>query len=590
MFNDKFIIEASTNYVYRLGELERKDSTLSKYLRKHFPDFKIIKMDSDYRGSHLGLLCFQDIKSKDVAIIFQGSSDLNDWTVDNVKIFFNRDTPQYNYALMFTREMIDENYHITYIAGNSLGGGSAQHVGRFFPLIRCLCINAAPLTEELVENPESFKNIINIRVSSDRLYRTVKLDPQRFQYGYLGQTYVVNRSLYGDNDFYKNVELAHRGSIVFPYAYIYKRYKVNSLAELKQEVDPIKFKRIMQLFEAAPLAKFMSFDLVSSNIDSLAPYDLDELQHNFGIRIKEINQSILKYSIANLKLDIGQDFIKINSGVNNNKLKEILKYSLLKLANKKQKLYDSIYFVIEKSSDYFYKRITDSLTEVVNHLNSEDVAKDYQTITNNIQIQNNIASDLIDNMIVINNELYDLNDFSLKELINRPSLKTFDYELVPLSQNYYQLIYLPIEKSLNDNILENKSFIKQVAAFINAALKTGEITLNVMSLGIETPIAGKDIKYITNLNIQDMIKDWLELFKEDIISTILSDSFLFNFQDTLRVINEQLEQLLITHHNLLTYLQMAKQTNKTKRLERLVTENIEFISQYVKYNKHYLTL
>lgn len=589
MFNDKFIIEASTNYVYRLAELERKDSTLSRYLYRHYPSLKIIKIDSDYKGSNLGLLCFQDTDSKDVAIIFQGSSDFTDWSVDNVKIFFNRDTPQYNYALDFVKDMVEKNYHITYIGGNSLGGGAAQHVGRHFPLIRCICVNAAPLTDEVIDNVESYTNIINVRDSSDRLYRTVMLDPQRYKNGYLGQTYVVNRSLYGDNKYYQSVELAHRGSILFPYTYIYKQYKVNSLAELKDSIDEVHFKKIMQLFESVSIAKFMSFDLVTSNINIKGKYDLDELQHNYGIRIKEINRSIIKYDLTNLQLDIGQDFIKINTGVNN-KLKQILKYSLLKIADKQQKLYDSIYFVIEKSSDYFYKRITDSIIENISHLNTEDIAQDYRTIVDNIKIQKDIATGLIDNMITINNELYDLNDFSLKEFISKPVLKKFDYEFTPLTQNYYQLIYLPIEKSINDNILENKSFIKQVAAFINAALKAGELTLNLVSLGIETPIEGKDIKNISNLNIQELIKRGLELFKEDIISTILSDSFLFNFQDTLRTINEQLEQLLITHNNLLEYLEMSKQTNKTRRLERLIQENIEYINQYVKYNKHYLTL
>lgn len=584
MFNDKFIIEASCNYVYRLNDLVNKKSTLSKYLKSHYPDYEIIEIISSYNDTNLGVLTFQDKLSKDVAVIFQGSTNIQDWKQDNLFNFLGKDVPQYEAALNYTTRLVNKGYRISYVSGNSLGGGAAQYVGQKYQHIRTLCVNASPLTHKdslLADN-----NIIHIRVNSEFLYRFVMLAKHRFQEGYAGSVYLVNRSLYGNYHYYSDSELAHRGDISFPYNYFYKTYKVNSLEELKEKVDEKKYQKIMLLFEAPSLSKFMSFDLISNNINQKAEYNLDELQHNFGIRIKEINQSIIKFQLANIKQYVGEQFIKIDKSVNNN-LKDILKYSLFQINSKSKDalLYDNIYFIIEKSADYFYKLVTSSIDDICEHLNPSNIADDYQTLVDLNSIEEKLANDLIDNLISINNDLYDLNHFSIKEIINRPNIIEFKEEAIPLKEDYHAKIILPIDQSLTQNIVNNKSFIKQLSNIYHATLNAGHLTLSVFSIDEVKP---KDLEHFMHVDIQEKLTKALTIYREDIYNTILHSGLLYETAANLRVVNEQLEQLKITLNNLLDYLVVAKMSTKQKRLEKNINDTLEYIDKYIEFNNNYI--
>lgn len=584
MFNDKFIIEASCNYVYRLNELVNKKSTLYKYIKKHYPDYEILEITSSYNDTNLGVLTFRDNLSKDVAIIFQGSTNLQDWKQDNLFNFLGKEVPQYEAALNYTTNLVNNGYRISYIGGNSLGGGAAQYVGQKYQHIRTICVNASPLVQKdtlLADN-----NIIHVRDNSEFLHRFVMLAQHRYHDGYAGSVYLVKRSLYGNSHYYSDSELAHRGYIAFPYSYFYKTYKVNSLEELKQKVDEKKYQSIMLLFEAPSIAKFMSFDLISNNINQKVEFDLDELQHNFGIRIKEINQSIIKFQLANTKQYVGEKLIKIDKSVNNH-LKDILKYSLFQInSNSKDALiFDNIYFIIEKSTDYFYRLITNSITDINEHLDPSNTADDYHTLINLIDIQDKLANDLIDNLIDINDDLYDLNHFSIKEIINRPNIKEFKEVAIPLKEDYHSKIILPIDQSLTQNIVKNKGFIRQLSNIYHAALNAGHLTLSVFSIA---DVKAKDLENFMHVDIQEKITKALTIYKEDIYNTILHNGLLYETATNLRLVNEQLEQLKITLSNLLDYLVSDKMTNKQKRVEKSIKDTLEYVDKYIEYNNHYI--
>lgn len=583
MLNDKFVIEASCNYVYRINELKRENSSLNKYLKDHYPSIEIIDISVNYKESNLTAITFKDFNSLDVAIIYQGSTNISDWKNDNLNNFLNKNVDSYEMALDYYKMIAQQNNRVVYFGGNSLGGGCAQYVGLENPHIKALCINAAPLTS--IQSKDS-KNIYNIRVSSDVLYRIVMLDKDRFENGYAGSIIQVNRSLYGEHDYYNCVELAHRGSILFPYSYLYHRYNVKSMKELKDKVDEKTYIEYKQLRNAPSLAQFLSFDLITNNLNEHAlQFDLDEVQHNFSVRIKEIGKSLLSYHLKNLEIKVGAPFIEINNTINK-ELKNIIQYSLLSLTKQNETLYQNIYYVIEKSTDYFYSNITKNLDDIALEIDPSIVTKDYEKILKDLEINKQSVNDIIDNLILINDSLYTFDRFDIKKLMYPAKLKEFEHQPIKYSYDYEKLLYNRIDDSINENITNNRLFVEQLENFIFLAFKAKQITLNIPNIEKKSLLKSNDIDYILeNYHLQDIFEEVMFLFKEDIYETILANSMLYIYQTNIYCVNEQLDQLLVTINNLEYYLEQVPNKYNKRLINKLIAHTKDHIIDLISYNK-----
>ncbi|MDH6603553.1 hypothetical protein OKW23_000689 [Bacilli bacterium PM5-9] len=585
MLNDKFIIEMSCNYIYRLDELKNASSNLFKYLINNYPNFKIIDFQTPFNKTRLHAICIQDTLSKDVAIIYQGSTDLEDWRHDNLNNFLNKNVQQYEAALEYYEYIENKGHRITYVGGNSLGGGCAQYVGLKHPHTRAICINSSPLTKH---NDNDSKNILNIRVSSEPLYRCVSLDSDRYESGYVGTIVLVNRSLYGSYNYFNNLELAHRGAIVFPYNYIYTNYHVNSMEEFKNVVDAKTYNQFMQLKIAPSLSQFMSFDLITNNINQVDNFDLTTLNKNYNIRLKEIKRSLLDYTIPNFELKIGAPFIHINNEISDN-LKMIIKYSLLHITKQEEKLYDNIYYVIEKSTNYFYKIITENLMDINNNINGDTTASDYEKTINDMNINKLCITNILKSLSEISNELNTYNNFSFKDFLNKKTIEPFNQQVKPFTLDYKEFVYDKIDKSIINNISSNKSFIEQLEKMIVAALKAKKISLQLTQSFIKSSLVPEDIDYLMKYyNIGSIIENALSIFKNDFYEAILANSMLQNYQSNLTNINEQLFELRKTTNNLKEYLSLTKNNHKQKRIIKKIDDINKYIDELIKFNKQSL--
>lgn len=568
MLNDKFVIEASCNYVYRISELKRQNSSLNKYLKDHYPTIEIVEIVENYLKTNLTVITFKDINSQELAIIFQGSTDINDWKNDNLHNFLNKNVESYQFALKYFQSLANKGHHIVYVGGNSLGGGCAQFVGLSYPLVKALCINSAPL-QKITSKDTS--NIYHIRVNADFLYRILMLDQDRYENGYAGSIIPVNRSLYGQYHYYNSTELAHRGSIIFPYSYLYNKYNVKTMDELKMKADSKTYLEYAQLRKAPTLAQFLSFDLITNNLnDQAEQFNLDEIQDNFAIRIKEINKSIISYHLRNLEIKLGAPFIEINDSINK-ELKNIIKHSLLSITKQDQTLYENIYFVIEKSTDYFFSNIHKKLTNINQNIDPNLLTNDYKKITRDLEINKQAANEIIDNLILINDSLYSFDKFEFKKLTYKYQLKEFNHYPTNFSYNYQELVYDRIDDAIKENISNNKLFIEQLENIIFLAFKAAKITLQLPSVAKNSIIQSDDIDYILkNYHLSDIFENVMELFKKDIYDTILGNSMLYIYQTNILCINEQLEQLLLTIENLESYLELVDNKLNKKLITNLI--------------------
>lgn len=582
MLSDKFVSEASSNYAYRISELNDLNSSLNESIRKQYPTIELIDISEDFENSNLTALSFKDKDTNEVAIIFQGSTNINDWKSDNLNNFLNKSVLSYEKAVDYYEKIIKNN-KVTYLGGNSLGGGCAQYVGLKHPQIRTICINAAPL-QEIPEDHN--KNIFHIRISSDLLYRVVSLDKQRYDNGYSGSIIFVNRSLYGEFDYYNCVELAHRGAIIFPYSYIYEKYNISSLEQLKEKVDLKTYTEYEQLKNAPTIAEFMSFDLITNNIeDHSATFELEKLHDNFSLRIDETYKSIVTYHLKNLELKVGLSFISINKEINK-ELKNIIKQSLLSITKQDDTLYQNIYYVVEKSTDYFFSLITKNLSDIRDSIEDRYLSNDYQKILRDIDINKNAFNDIVDNLKLIKDSLYTLEKFDLRKLTYASKLKKFEYYPTNFSYDYQEMIYDRIDNSIRTNISTNKPFINQLNNFIFLAFKAAKITLNIPIISKNFTIQSEDIDYIIeNYNLSDILEQGMYLFKEDIYETILSDSMLYVYQTNIRCINEQLEQLLFSIENLEYYLKQVPNRYNIRLINKLITHSKDQVLDLISFNK-----
>ncbi|MEG0686232.1 MAG: Mbeg1-like protein, partial [Erysipelotrichales bacterium] len=578
MLNDKLIIEMSCNYVYRLEELLDVNSAFSKDMKRLYPYIKIIDVVYQYNESNLVAICVQDTESKDAAVIFQGSTSLINWKTDNFNNFLNRNVKAYDAALEYLKELEAKDYRITHVGGNSLGGGCAQYVGLFYSNIRALCINASPLSNiseyDINNQANKSENIIHIRVNAEPLYRTVMLDKKRYATGYPGHIYTIKRSLFGSYDYFSCVELTHRGSIIFQPEALKKMYQIEDIKDKEKINDPKLYNHLNQLIKAPSLAEYMSFDLVSHNIDNQDHFDLDKLQTNFYNRMLELENSLVNYHLKNIELNIGSEFVNINDSISN-ELKAILKTSLLQVTQQDEKLFDNIYFVIEKTGNYFYAQIAESINKINSYLVPEATARDYEKIIRDLDINKSGLQTIISSMSKIQDELDVYNNFKIRKFFNTKTIPSFENSNSVWSQNYKAIVFEEIDEAIHSAVMDNKSFINQVDKMVTTALKAVKLTMQIPFLNSEE-FNEDDVDFLlNNYDISKIIDTGLNLFKEDFYESILAESLLYIYLVNIRCINEQLSLLLKSLHNLELYV-ISENKISNKRILCMIKDTCEY--------------
>lgn len=580
MISDKLMIELACYYVYRIDLLLNPKSSLLRKLYKKYPGIKIKEIQQPYENTNLTAICIEDVHSKDVGIVFQGSTNIGNWKNDNLDIFLNKNVDQYQAALDYVKALLAQDHRITHVSGNSLGGGAAQYVGLRFPHIRALAINASPLTKNALIDSS---NIVNIRINADPLYRAVMLDDENYPSGYAGQIFVVSESLYGSYDYYNTIELAHRGSVIFPEAFLAHKYHIKTLSELKKHVSHDEYMKYYQLTKAPNLAQFLSFDLTTNDLTNTSQYDLKTLTHNFAIRIKEVDLSINKYLLKNLELSQRFAFLNINAKLNN-ELRNILKFSLLQITKKDESLYNNIYFIIEKSSTYFYKGIVKNLQKKVNKLDHDDVQADHDKVDYDLQVNKEASAEINRRLNDIKESLQHLNSNRPSNFFKARHAIVFEYQSKPWRNNYQTHLFDAIDTELRNEISNNKFFVGSIERMFRTALQAEKLKLKLMPKSNKY-MKTDDIDFILkNYNISQMLGKAIDVFKEDLYEMLLSESYFYKYFFNIRLVNEQYEQLLITLENLASYIAQADFKYRDKRINSLMAETITYIKAVINFN------
>jgi hypothetical protein len=582
MLSDKLMIEFACDFVYQIDLLLHPRSNLLAKIYKKYPGIKIKEIQNPYADTNLTAVCIEDVNSKDVGVIFQGSTSINNWKSDNLDIFLNKNVDQYDAALDYITSLVDQNIHVTHISGNSLGGGCAQYVGLRFPHIRALCVNAAPLTKDALLDSS---NIINIRVKADPLYRAIMLDLERYRNSYAGQIFVVAQSLYGSYDYYNTIELAHRGSIIFPITFLANKYHIKTLPELKKHVDRDEYMQYYQLTKAPNLAQFLSFDLITNNLTDTSEYDLSVLEHNFNIRSDEIILSIDKYFLKNLELARRFDFLKINNKLNN-ELRNILRYSLLQITKKDEGLYNNIYFVIEKSSNYFYRSMVKNLQKQVASFDKQTIAQDFKKVNADLKINQEAISHINERLDDIKASLRNLNHQVPTNFFKTRHHLSFKHTPTKWHNDYKTELFEVIDQELRDGISNNKFLIGSIEGIFKSALQAQKLIIKLMPK-TSKHVKTDDIDFILHhYNVAKLLSKAMEVFKDDFYELLLSESYFYKYVFNIRLVNEQYEQVLITLENLANYVEQAHFKYRDKRINSLIEETRTYIKALMAFNYH----
>jgi len=589
MLNDKLIIKLATYYIKHVKDLQDKSSAFYLSFKEDYPNLEILDIHKDYLSSHLRILTLLDSESKDVAIIFDGSNSIDSLFYNNISSFFAKSNDVYDKALKYYEHKEKEGYRIAYLAGNSLGAGAAQYIGSKYPIVRTLCINATPLQKKVSIDT---KNIIHIRDNSDPLYRVALLDKELYDTGYVGNLLTINRSLYGFSDYYNHLELSHYGCIPFPDNFLNNKYDKSQEDLLKNVMDDFSYNYYQLLKKAPSLAEYIPFDLLSDNIlklDSTPPsFSFDEVQDNFAQKVKEISSSLQDYILPLGQLKNTYEFINFDSILDNH-LRAILNYSLLPITKQHEKLLLTTQFVIDKSTPHIFKELSERISLISKDFDLEHLGMDKNKIDNDLRINKEAISLIIDALVKLNNDLYDYENFKLKNVFKVKNNLLFKYRSTPYKIDYKNKLIGKIEKDIKSLILENKSF-KQVENFIYTDYKQGRVKLDYDFDIPKTDDKDQEIAYIKGrYKIIDKIERGLDIFMPDFIEQILNKSALYSYDVTITNINEQLEYVLITLDNLETYFnQVDISNNNKKHLHALIINLNNYINELIEYNKQSL--
>jgi len=591
MLNDKLIMQLATKYINYLDDLTDSKSEVYKELKELYPDIEVVDHQASFIGSNLSTLTIQDQNSKDVAIIYDGNNAIGDFTNDNLNVFINKTPNFYDVALKYFEYIERKNYRITHVGGVSLGGGAAQYVGINYPFVRALCINASPLNKATFIDT---KNIIHIRDNSDLLYRAISLDKSRYEEGYVGNLVNINRSLFGSSDYYNHLELSHYGCIPFPDSDVLEKYGQRNLEVLKDVMDEKNYAYYALLKQAPTIGEYMPFDLLSNNILTLdftpPSFSFDEVQDNFSAKVKEVQKSLQSYLMPLAYLKNKNEFINIDNQLSND-IKSAMKYALLPITKQDASLYDTIQFVIEKSSPYIYKLINDKLSLITKDIDIEKSVLDKEKIAKDLKVNEEAINNIVEYLIKINNDLFDYENFKFKNVFKLKNTLSFNLMPTQYANDYQKDLFDKINLAITDVIVHNKSLINQLEKLIYTTYRQGHLELELPFTLHKSGDIDKDIAFIkARYNIGDNFAKAIESFMPDFYENILGDSALYNYLVSITNINEQLAYLLVSLDNLELYFnQIDKISNNNKRNLHLMINNAKsYINDLLYYNKQSL--
>lgn len=580
MINDKLMLEMASYYSYLLEELEDKTNPIYKELMAKYPFINIIEIQKPYPKTLLHAILIQSKYDQKCGLIIQGSTNINDWKQDNFCNFLNKNVKQYEVALQYYDELTSKNYMITHVSGNSLGGGCAMYIGYHRPEAQVLALNASPLSGIKYKH---CNNITHIRIDSDLLYRSVMLDSDRFEYGYTGNIMLIKRYLFGSNNYYHTVELAHRGSIVFPTNYLLNTYETADFDDLSDKMDLINYNNIVQINNSINIAQYLSFDLVTNNFSKSYDINLKQLLKGLTTRVHEVKKSLFDYHLQNIELSFDSNFLCINDTFNKD-FDNILKHSLLNITKHDDMLYHNIYFMIDKTTSFFYNFIKSGVDDVINTFDKELINDDYYNIKEKCLTNKRHLSNIFDMIDDIYDYLDNWDSFKLNQIITKkPS--TVVLEGRPFKYDYNELLFKKIDSIIASNIVTNRGFIEQIERLINAALKTSKATLRIPFVKKRHNLESEDIDYIIeNYQITKIIDNAMYIFREDIYELLLSNSLYYQYYSNIICINEQLAQLILSIENLKHHVSITKSSYKKRNINVMLDNVNEYIKNVIKYN------
>ena len=546
------IIDLATTYVYQLTELKNKNSSLARKFKKNYPHFKILDLRGADQTSNFGCLSVLAEETNEVAIIFQGSNNINDWRSDNFNNLLNKPIKQYEEALSYTQEM-KARYQISYCAGNSLGGGCAQYVGTKFHDIRCLCINAAPL---LQSQYDSCANIFNLRINADPLYRFIKFDQERFAQGYSGNIITIKRSCFGLYDYFNHIVIAHAGAIYSDVRVVKKHSRTSNLNTLNNIY----------------LDDYLAFDLTTYNLlgEKTNNFDLEKIKVNFKQFLTNYHQYVDTYLFKNITDNFEKKFINYNK-VLSREFKYLIKKDLLKITLKDELTYRGIYFIIDGFTRFIYHACLPQLKDA---LKDFDFKPEVAIIKENTKIYHHNFKQLGLMLTAINDQLlkyHDFNPFSNKIM----HLTTDIQDLKPFIHDYQKLVYDNIKAALFNILDNNKTLIDRLAQFIKNVLLLRKTSENIPILK-HHQLDSKDIDYLLRkYHVHDFLKNFTVYFYPDIEEMFLTNSLLYIYQSNILLAHEYLIQVKATLNNLLQSLNNAPFNLNKARLRKMITHTLK---------------
>ncbi|MDR1781477.1 MAG: hypothetical protein LBR40_00530 [Bacilli bacterium] len=551
MFNDKMIIDLATTFVYQLDELTNKKSKIYHNFTKKYKNFKIIDIHLNDDTSNLGCLSIIEKKTNNIAIIFQGSNNLNDWRIDNLNNLLNKPIKQYEDAYLYTKKL-KEKYHIIYCAGNSLGGGCAQYVGTRFNDIKVLCINASPLLTRQYHNCD---NITHLRINADPLYRFISFDQERLEYGYSGDIILIKRSCYGFYDYFNHLVIAHAGAIYSSLDMIKNHNKSSNLMTLNN----------------LNLSDYLSYDLISNNLNSLHDnsFNIDIIQNNFEIFTNNYDKYINNYLFKNIEDNNKLSFIKFNKTLNKD-LKYLLKKDLLKITLKDEITYRGIYFIIDMFTKFIYHSCLPKLNETLKNINTKE---DLQILKDNTNILHDNYQRIQTMLIEINNQLKNYHKINILSnnimhiKVDTSLIKEFNYD-------YQKLIYNNIKNLMINMVEDNKVLIDGLSQFIKNIMLLRKASEKLPILNYKQ-LNSDDIDYLlSKYNVQQIINNINHYFYQDIEEIFLTNSLLYIYDSNILLAKEYLIQVSNTLTNLLNLLNNSSFNINKYRLKKMIWHTI----------------
>ncbi len=197
MINDKDLVDLACNAAYEKHEI-------GDVINLGVNSYNVVGVYDENTGFNNGIDAFLVEHAGEYALLFQGSNRhndfYNDWILNNGKIIFNKTPPQYIDGEKLFQALINQGVDVSYVCGNSLGGGIASFVA-VNNNVKAIAVNPAPQVRDYNYIKGEVKTILD---KNDLLYNLLKVTDKD---KYLGKTFIFERG----NSFF-DIYLNHKGS------------------------------------------------------------------------------------------------------------------------------------------------------------------------------------------------------------------------------------------------------------------------------------------------------------------------------------------------------------------------------------------